>query len=247
MRAVSGRLHAVLVARNEANRYLEAVLSHLYIGSIHLYDDCSEDQTAEMAKFHGALVTRRGTDVPSFLEHEGAFRQAAWEAFEHKMQPKDGDWVLALDCDEFLVAPGNRPLAVSRAIAAAHEMEGVVLPIPEVFGVDEDDLLVRVDGFWEGLSSPRLFRYRPDGKFLDRAMGCGSVPTYVTSGRLSHNNFGLAIAHVGYLDLKDRVEKHQRYSSMEHGHNPVHIDSILRVAVLKKWSVPGLRSWTGRL
>ncbi len=244
---MSSRLHAILVAHNEADRYLDAVLASLPTTSIHVYDDRSTDDTVFIAIARGAVVTTRSPMVSSFVEHEGRFRQAAWHAFEHALCPQDGDWVLAVDCDEFLVAPGDVTEAVAGSIAAAESMwaSAVRLPIPEVFEVRSDGPHVRKDGYWDTQSAPRLFRYRRGGSFEPKVMACGSQPTYVDRG-FAIESQGLALAHYGYATAVDRRAKYDRYMAMaNHGHNPAHIQSILGTPVVRPLGLPAPDAWRG--
>lgn len=240
-------LHAVLVAFNEADRYLDAVLSSLPTDSIHVFDDRSTDDTVEMARDHGAVVTVREEWEAGFLDDEGEFRQSAWEAFKKELQPKSGDWVLAIDCDEFLVAPGDSDLALAELTASDIALKvGVVnLLIHEVFEVRADGPCIRKDGYWGDISAPRLFRYRWGGRFADKKMGCGSAPTY-TLGR-SLDSPGLALAHYGYAERDDRRTKYDRYAGMtDHGHNPAHIQSILGTPRVEPLGMPAPVVWRGR-
>lgn len=240
------RLLVHLVARDEAERYLDAMLASLPPAEVHLHDDWSTDSTVEVARRRGAVVSVRSEATPAFIEHEGRFRQGAWEAFERSMRPQLGDWVFALDCDEFLVAEGDMPGALHEAILAAQEAGavGVQLPIPEIWELLDGEAHQRLDGFWAGLAAPRLFAYRPGGRFRDAEMGCGSVPTYVSEGYLSPHTYGLAIAHLGYADPTDRAQKYRRYLGLS-GHNPAHISSIPEPARLGKvaFSLPPV--WRG--
>ena len=227
------RVIAHLVARNEADRYLDSVLAALPTPYVHLYDDQSTDDTVAIAQRRGAQVRRRPEIVPAFMDDEGAFRQAAWDSMVDTMRPEAGDWVLALDCDEFLVGDGDLADVVSEAILAAQEAGavGIQLPIPEIWDISRGEPWQRLDGFWAGLAAPRLFAYRPLGRFRRAVLGCGSVPTYVTQGYLSPHTYGLAIAHLGYADVEDRSQKYQRYAGTP-GHNPAHILSIRTAPLL---------------
>ncbi len=239
-------LLAHLVARNEADRYLDAALAALPTELVHVYDDRSTDATVEVARQHGAVVGTRAADEPSFMEHEGQFRQAAWQSFESCLLPQVGDWVLAVDCDEFLVASGDLCLALAAAIEVARDIGavGVDLPIPEIWDFCEGQAWQRLDGYWAMLSAPRLFAYQPGGRFVDQAMACGSVPTYVREGFVSQDTCGLAIAHLGYLDPADRVIKYERYSGVP-GHSSTHVKSIRQSAQLGvvDWQMPAV--WRG--
>lgn len=230
------RLLAHLVARDEADRYLSSVLAALPTEHIHLYDDQSTDDTAALAFAMGAEVRVRPDRVSTFMEHEGAFRQAAWNSMVDTLKPEPGDWVLALDCDEILVADGGDvPGVIQEAILAAQEggSVGVKLPIPELWKVDEGGPWQRTDGYWAGLAQPRLFAYRPVAEFNQARLGCGSVPLYVVEGHLSRHTYGLAIAHLGYVDPSDRAHKYRRYAGRP-GHSPKHVSSILTGARLER-------------
>jgi hypothetical protein len=230
------RLLAHLVARDEADRYLSSVLAALPTEHVHLYDDQSTDDTAALAFSMGAEVRVRPNRVPTFMEHEGAFRQAAWNSMVDTLKPEPGDWVLALDCDEIVVSDGGDvPDAIQEAILAAQEggSVAVLLPIPEVWKLDDHGPWQRVDGYWAGLRAPRLFAYRAVGEFNQARLGCGSVPLYAVEGHLSRHTYGLAIAHLGYADPSDRAHKYRRYAGRP-GHSPKHVSSILTGARLAR-------------
>jgi glycosyltransferase involved in cell wall biosynthesis len=235
---------AHLVARNEADRYLDAVLAALRVDAIHLYDDGSTDDTVAIAQARGAVVSSRRLEVPAFMEDEGAFRQAAWHAMVDAIQPSAGDWVLTLDCDELVVAKGEPAWAMEAAVLTALEAGavGVRLPIPEIWELGGKPRQ-RLDGFWAGLSAPRLFAYRPGGRFRS-GLACGSVPTYVTGGYISPDNCGLTIAHLGYADAEDRLQKYRRYAGLP-CHNPSHISSICAPPRLGEVDFPLPPVWRG--
>lgn len=239
-------LLAHLVARNEAGRYLDAALAALPVDALHVYDDRSTDATVEIAREHGAMVGVRPEGAPSFLEHEGMFRQAAWLSFEKTLGPQQGDWVLAIDCDEFVVAQGGLRVVIDQAIAVAQDIGavGVEMPIPEIWHYGEGQAWQRLDGFWGLLSAPRLFAYQAHGVFAEQVLACGSVPTYVRDGLISHETFGLAIAHLGYLDPADRLVKYKRYAGAG-GHSRSHVESICKSAQLGAvgWQMPAV--WRG--
>jgi hypothetical protein len=235
-----------MVVRDEADRYLECVFAALvpHVDVLHVYDDLSHDGSDLMALEAGAVVTRRTPLVRTFAEHEGIFRQTAWDAFAEAVRPCPGDWVLAIDADEVLIAPQG----LSAAIDAA-ESEGaaaVSVPIPEAFERDDDGgMLVRTDGFWGGLSAPRLFRFRDGGAFRRVLMGCGSAPTYVHADPPATDNLGVQLLHLGYLDATDRKEKHDRYAGRP-GHSAAHVSSILTRPTVTRWNGPRVDVWRGR-
>lgn len=236
------RLHALTVGRNEADRYLASMLERAasVVDTHFFYDDGSTDDTPLIAAEFCTVVGRHPSRV-SFLEHEGQFRQNAWDIFNDTIQPGDGDWVLAIDCDELLVAEGGGDLrarlhgAISRA--STQRANAIIMPVPECFGYDVDGTpLIRTDGLWGSIRGTRLFRWQPGGVFRDRPMGCGSEPTYATKPPHSEDSGGVAIMHLGYAAAADVAAKFERYSAMEHGHNDRHIQSIPQSPVVKRWA-----------
>lgn len=231
------RVVGSIVVKNEADRYLEKALSNAlsYLDEIFVYDDRSDDESAEIALSLGCRTVRRPEDKPSFMEHEGEFRQSAWNAFVRVMGLREGDWVFSFDADEFLVAD-DRSFEAAISSALQRNASGVIIPIPEIFEVNEEGLFARQDGFWGQIRGSRLFPFRHFGFFEDKSMGCGSEPTYVRNGYLSNQNYGITLLHLGYAREEDRVAKYERYSSLpDHGHNSDHIESILKPPVLRKW------------
>jgi hypothetical protein len=227
---MSSRIIGSLVMRNEADRYLEQCLTHnmQFCDLTVVLDDRSSDDSVEIAYGLGCEVTVRDEIVPSFIEHEGRFRQAAWDALSVKA--RDGDWVFSFDADEFLVTSeaGNVANHLRRAIEKASDLDlaGIRLDIPEVFALSPQGVpLIRRDGFWRSIYGVRIFRWQQPGRFLDRPMACGSAPLYVEADGISREAFGLALLHYGYLDFEDRLEKYDR-----------HISSIMTEPTLETWS-----------
>jgi len=201
-----------------------------------VFDDRSSDDSPEIAREFGTLVVR-DEGSPSFLEHEGQFRQDGWRAFEEYMKPEIGDWVLAFDADEFLVHKNQRKV-LEEFTKNNGGFVSLQIPFVEVFDVDlSGNPSYRVDGFWGTIKAPRFFAYKPGGKFQQVPMGCGSVPIYVLNTSTGTRANDLVFLHYGYAVFSDRVDKHDRYSTYPSGHNSRHIQSILEK--------PSLRPWTG--
>lgn len=239
------RLHALTVGRNEVDRYFPVMLARTapIVDDWFFMDDQSTDDTPHLAAGWCETMTRPD-GVPSFLEHEGQFRQFAYDRFEERMNPEPGDWVLAIDCDELLVsAAGDEPADIraglDRAIRLAGDNNAIVMPVPECFGFDDDGTpLCRTDGFWGGIRGTRLYRWQPGGRFSDKPMGSGSEPSYAIQAPRSEDNAGVSIMHFGYADPADVQAKYQRYNATQHGHNDKHIQSIITPPVLRRWPHP---------
>jgi glycosyltransferase involved in cell wall biosynthesis len=224
-----GRLLGLTVGYNEEHRYLDQMLNH-YMGIFDdhfFFDDRSTDNTADVAQGFLCKVVTRSEYQPSFAENEGYFRQTAWDEFEWKMNPEDGDWVLVVDCDEFLVSKSKESAytEVRRVITSCNDM-AVDLPIPEVFGLDNNDNpLVRIDRLWGTIHAPRLFKYQPNGSYFPGKLGVPAVPSYVMNGSWSGTE-ALALMHYGYANPEDHLLKYNRYNEI-YGHSRLHIDSII--------------------
>lgn len=241
-------IHGLVVARNEADRYLPEVLAWLgtFLDDCVVYDDGSTDDTINVALNSGAQVVRRPGHVPAFLENEAGFRQAAWEA----VTAKPGDWVFCVDADEFPVAaPGYDETETVRALVreAAHAgAHAVSFPVAEAFGFGADGCpLIRTDAQWSTITAARLANWQPDCQFTPRMiagqpqkLAVGSLPGHVTRVVQHH---ALTILHLGYARREDQVERHGRYRGVR-GHSAPHVASILARPTLERWAgkIPAL-------
>lgn len=236
------KIFGLMVAKNEAGRYLDLALSAArpVVDELFVFDDGSTDTTVAIAEGHGCLVASRHPSGPSFLEHEGRFRQQSWDVFEQALEPEIGDWVLAVDADELVTAIGD-PRELLREAAMISNGRGElsrVIEIPEIFDVRDGVPYVRMDGWWGKIRGTRFFAYRPDGRFADKPMGSGSEPTYIRD-RVGQSVEGFWLLHLGYACHDDRVEKFRRYSHRS-GHADQHVASILKEPRLVEWVGPSI-------
>ena len=240
------RIIGSLVMRNEEDRYLYDCLTHMspFFDDLFVWDDQSDDNSVEIAKGFTDHVYVRPREIPSFLEHEGNYRWGAWMKMEEELKPEEGDWILSFDADEFLVdtLSNNPRTAMEKAADFARTIRalGVILVIPEIFGIEQDGTpLRRTDGLWDTIRGPRFFAYRNGAAWSPKEMGCGSEPTYVAANRLSTTDFGLILLHYGYADPIEHQRKYERYSSLAmHGHNNAHVNSIIGPKQLRPWIGP---------
>jgi hypothetical protein len=220
-----------------------------------IYDEGSTDNTFRISSRYADSIVRRPNDVSTFLEHEGEYRKAAFEAMESSMNLKEGDWIFSFDADEFLSGATSAlnlrsDLEVLMSMANHVGRDSVNIHIPEVWDVNGPYVMIRTDGFWNQMSLPRLFKYREDwrekGKtFRNKAMGCGSGPQYTYNNMLT-NIHTCSLLHFGYAYDEDKYAKSERYLSLpNHGHNPKHIKSILQNPTLKRWEGMVPHWWRG--
>lgn len=235
-----------MVTRNEANRYLERMLSwHApQLDGIHVYDDRSTDHTVDVARTW-ATVDVRPDGAPSFMDNEALFRTHAWQAMCVQLKPEAGDLIIALDADEFLVHNGGseRPLrdhllAMSREIGV-YRLPGkpaanaVTFPVTEVWADTGVETYKRVDGFWDQITATRLLAHRDHVKpnFAARVgLGGGSLPVYAQPHHKVCTR--MQIVHVGYLNPEDRQGKYRRYTENT-GHGSRHVKSIIQTPELR--------------
>lgn len=233
-----------MVTHNEANGPFERALVDLesYVDAIFVFDDQSDDTTLKIAQKHG-VASCRSDEIPTFMEHEGQFRAAAWEEFIFAMTPESQDWILAIDADEFLVTAGDKARVIRDHMDRASIKDAsITVARREVWEQDGNRVRVREDGYWQSDDPTRLFRFQGAGNFLKKAMGCGSCPTYVMDKHQHHDaTEDITMYHFGYATPELRQMKHQRYTSLEdHGHNPTHINSILAHPRLSDWRIVNL-------
>lgn len=215
-------IYAQMVGRNESSRYLDRVLKRLsdQVDKIIFTDDCSDDDTPEVAAKYAEVFS---TPEPMFNTHEGKLRAFAWSHLEKFAE--EGDWVIAIDCDEELYHVDNLP--ISKALGAS-EFDVVNVRFYHMWNENQ----YRVDKLWAPNNSSRIFRYVTGGAFRNAKLACGSEPSYVSEwirGRNYWQNSGLVMKHLGYVRDEDKASKYERYSSLDGGefHNINHINSIV--------------------
>lgn len=217
------KLIANMVGRNEADRYLEEVLEHTksFVDLIVFTDDASDDRTFEIASRHAATYTM---PEPTFAKDEAALRQASWDNLSNYAE--DGDWILALDCDEKLYAA--KPNVDLTPMLEQDQYNIINVTFFHMWNENQ----FRLDKLWAPTPSTRLFRYREGGTFRDRKLACGAEPSYVAQ---EYRRTGfmqpsmLVMQHLGYARDDDKKAKYERYMHLDGGayHNIKHLESIL--------------------
>lgn len=229
-------IYAQMIGRNESSRYLEDVLKRIssQVDRVIFTDDCSDDETPNIASKYAEVFS---TSEQTFNINEGKLRSFAWSNLSKFA--RDGDWVVAIDCDEMLYHIDDLNI---RDILNQSPFDVVNVRFYHMW----NDAQYRVDKLWAPNNSSRIFRYMSNGQFLDRALACGSEPTYVRDFISSRNfwiNSGLIMKHLGYVRDEDKQSKYERYSSIDGGrfHNLSHINSIVDSSpVLIDWGNFGI-------
>jgi glycosyltransferase involved in cell wall biosynthesis len=229
-------LYAQMVGRNESSRFLEPVLERLstQVDKIIFTDDCSTDNTAEIAAKYAEVFS---TPEPLFTKHEGQLRAFAWGNLEKFA--KEGDWVLAIDCDEKLYHVDDLDV---KQVLSKSEFDVVNVRFYHMWS----ETHYRVDKLWAPNNSSRIFRFKSGAGFQNKALACGSEPTYVPQWIRQRNYWkdsGLIMQHLGYTYDEDKKSKYERYSTLDGGqfHALNHINSIIDPnPVLIQWGNFGI-------
>jgi glycosyltransferase involved in cell wall biosynthesis len=222
-----------MVGKNESGRFLDKVLDRLsnQVDKIVFTDDCSDDDTADIAEKYAQVFKNSET---LFDKHEGHLRSNAWNNLSSIA--KEGDWIIAIDCDEMLYHEEGLEL---RKVLQSSPYDVVNVRFYHMWNESQ----YRVDKLWAPNNSSRIFRYKNGGTFFDRKLACGSEPTYVVEWIRQRNYWahsGLLMQHLGYIKDEDKIAKHERYMSLDKGefHNIRHIESIIDPnPILLNWNI----------
>lgn len=243
---------AHIVVRNEADRFFQASLAwnKQWFDGVHVYDGNSTDATVEIALKYTNKVGIHPPDGPEFFDHEGVYRQMAWENFDKLCEPQEGDWVFCLDADEFLVGTDKEPNPTESLLDLADAAEttgykSVCIARAEIWNTSGEVPLVRVDGEWGRDRPARYVRWEPNAQIKQAKLGCGSVPAYGLSGL--HTLHMCSLLHFGYSVEGEAQRKFDLYSRVEGDrHNPHHIASIISKPELGVWKGPVPKWWQGQ-
>lgn len=229
-------IYAVMPVKNEAERYLWDTLGRLRELGVRtlVCDDSSTDDTLLIAEEVGVAVSERPLGIPSFLQHEGYFRQWCWTEIPKHFDVSEGDWIVSIDADEFLTGLlGNLLDQEDASDVTALKVRSI-----EIWGQEDGFLYRRVDGFWNHIEHTRFARWQDRTPlFPDRKMASGCVPMYATKNVVFAP--WVNILHFGYMRTEDRREKSARYTEHSFGHNPRHVESILHNPKLEQY-----KGWT---
>lgn len=196
-----------ILARNEADRYLERVIKHhLRFGPVLVLDDHSEDDTVLVAAAAGAKVKPRAQNGGPMWGQESSARAELWAW----MAEEAGDgWGLICDADQFLMGD-PRPLCTSWGVNTWS------FPLYDMWDSEET---YRADGFWQGYRHARPWLFKPNALGLtkpewnERGIHTGHCPLNypMVAGVAPSDIYWL---HLGYVAKADRVAKCEKYRNV---------------------------------
>lgn len=191
-KATGNKLTAMMIVRNEANRYLKMVLDDLvqYVDEIVILDDNSTDNTYELCATYPKVVVLDRVRKGEFGQDESVPRWSLWQA-TLRTNP---DWILAVDADEVFE---NRFKSVVRSMINQTTYDWYAFRFYHFW---HSMTHYRVDKLWAPINyGPRLVRYIPGARYTwhDKRLHGGSIPPniyYDYPGRQSD----IRIKHYGY-------------------------------------------------
>lgn len=229
------KLTAMMIVRNEANRYLKDCLSALteLVDEIIILDDASEDHTPDICMSFPQVQLHR-KEESLFLHNEAALRRELWDL----VCATNPEWILALDADEFLEKRAKRDLPY---LLTQNYFPVIGFRLFDCWFTED---YFRIDGLWNPWLrgfAPYLVKYQPhlSPQWPSLKFHCGRFP--LAYRKLPQLESDLRIKHLGWLSPEDRRKKYQRalaadpegiYFSRDH------YESILypkEKVVLSKW------------
>ncbi|BCV22744.1 glycosyltransferase family 2 protein [Moorella sp. Hama-1] len=198
------KLTAMMIVRNEANRYLERCLRAMsgYVDEIIILDDASSDATPDIClSFPAVKLHRRETSL--FLIDESRLRQELWY-YTVATRP---EWILALDADELLEDRATRELPY---LLRQELFPAVAFRLFDCWGGEE---YYRVDGLWNPWFrnfSIYLVKYQPHlpAAWPAQTFHCGRLP--LAYRHLPYLESDLRIKHLGWANPAEIRPKYQR-------------------------------------
>ncbi|EAX46947.1 glycosyl transferase, family 2 [Thermosinus carboxydivorans Nor1] len=205
----SPRLMLAMLVRNEADRYLEKVLTHAtrYVHEAVILDDASTDHTIAVCRRCLASLPHKivVNDEPGF-HNEVALRKQLWDlAVETKP-----DWILILDADEVFE---DKIVDVMPHLLRSPHFDAYYFRLYDMWTEKQ----YREDEYWQAHKyyRPFLVRYKPGYNYVwqETAQHCGRFPISIAS--LRGATCQVRLQHWGWVRPADRLEKYYRYQKLD--------------------------------
>lgn len=222
----------MVVGPGEADRYLKQVLERMFAWADTVFvaiDNVAGPDELEIVRSYAdswQVMDRVWAD------HEGLFRQEAWEKMEIGADPEPGDFIVLIDADEVI-----HEYSMVRQAAREYPDQRLAFKFHEMWSPNQ----FRIDGHWKPYDAWVMIPFVYGGRFKDRPIACGREPTYANN--LPKVGSPIAsLLHYGYAREEDRQMKHDRYMELDGGkyHSLSHLKSILRPPSLMEWEKGGL-------
>jgi glycosyltransferase involved in cell wall biosynthesis len=199
-------LITAILARNEADAYLERVVAHhAAFSRVLVLDDHSTDATPVVAERAGATVRSRGGDGPMWGNEAGA-RQELWD---WATEEAGKGWVLIADADQILM--GDIP-----PLCTTWQANTWCMPLYDCW---DSETSYRADGYWQGYRHARPWLFRPsavpegwEASWTTRGIHSGHCPSNWPM-RASLAPSDVYWLHFGWTKPEVRTAKLARYTA----------------------------------
>jgi glycosyltransferase involved in cell wall biosynthesis len=200
-------LIGAMLVRNEAGRWLETVLKQMksVCDKIIILDDCSTDNTPEIAKKYGEVYY---SDRSYWSSDEIKQRKYLW--YLATKETKQGGWILCLDADETI--PNIELLPEKIKQAEQYGCDGLGFSLYDMWSPAH----YREDRYWNAHMRQWVMcvKYNPAKDYIWREQGlhCGRFPAN------AYERIGetwLKLQHWGWSKPEDREEKYKRYMTAD--------------------------------
>lgn len=212
------KLTAMMLVRNEADRYLHEALSELsiFVDEIIILDDGSTDGTPDICLAFPKVRLYRETES-LMAQDESLARMKLWDyTVSH-----DPEWILAIDADEIFEKRMAHEVA---GLINQHEFDAVEFRFFDFWGDREH---YRVDGYWDPWVKKvrMLFRYKPDQTYSwpRKKIHCGRIPLEAR-GPIPVYQSDIRVKHYGWVRTEDIQRKYLRYKALD---DNAHLQSVL--------------------
>lgn len=199
------KLVAMMIVRNEANRYLRMCLDDLiqYTNEIVILDDGSTDHTPNICASYRKVRLIRNPDS-RFWNNESALRQQCWNETIARLP----EWILAIDADEMVE---DRMKSAVQHLMMQKEYSQIAFQLVEFWGSRTH---YRADKLWNPQNRwvVNMIKYHPGYpyRWQETPLHCGRLPCNLP-GKVLRS--GLRWKHYGYANQNEHRQKFEAYIS----------------------------------
>ncbi|WP_158289533.1 glycosyltransferase [Paenibacillus flagellatus] len=200
----TGKLTAMMLVRNEADRYLTQTLDDLnrYVDAFVIVDDASTDRTVEICASYDKVEKLIALKEHGF-HNEVQLRKLCWR----ETTATDAEWILALDADEIFE---ERMKTEIDGLLRREDVDAWAFPLYDFWGSTE---YYRSDRLWRAHEHHGVFllRNKPfEEQWRETPVHCGRIPSNVMQTfRVEKSD--IRLKHYGWANRNEHAAKFERY------------------------------------
>lgn len=205
----SPHLTLAMLVRNEADRYLEKVLTHAasYVDEVVILDDASTDNTIEVCRQCLINIPHRiVVNTEAGFHNEIMLRKQLWD-LAAATKP---DWILILDADEIFE---DQIIQMMPFLLRNPQADIYHFRLYDMW----NETQYREDNYWQAhmYYRPFLVRYQAnyDYNWQETPQHCGRLPLNLSNLRAIPCQ--IRLKHLGWARPSDRLEKYYRYKKLD--------------------------------